>query len=132
MTFQLQQVRRNTDKFEVKIISTVSFSRFILPTDEEVSSRWFSHPPAKHIPALQFLSTVAIRKLIRENIKNRQQIRMRSVVRVYHIFSRIDLKILKFNSTRDSKILKSNWLNCRGRKITRRKFKKIFRSFILY
>ncbi|VDO33509.1 unnamed protein product [Onchocerca flexuosa] len=79
---QLLQVRRQTTNvFEVKIITSVSFSDFILPTEEETSKELYSvAPPFRSIPTLQFLCALSIRKIIRSAVAVNHKIRIRNFV----------------------------------------------------
>uniref|UniRef100_A0A158Q7Y9 Protein-L-isoaspartate O-methyltransferase domain-containing protein 1 n=1 Tax=Elaeophora elaphi TaxID=1147741 RepID=A0A158Q7Y9_9BILA len=77
---QLLQVRRQAPNvFEVKIITSVSFSDFIPPTEEETSKELYtSAPPFKPIPTLQFLCALSIRKIIRAAVAVNHKIYIRN------------------------------------------------------
>uniref|UniRef100_A0A915PF83 Uncharacterized protein n=1 Tax=Setaria digitata TaxID=48799 RepID=A0A915PF83_9BILA len=79
---QLLQVRRQaTNVFEVRIITSVSFSDFILPTEEETSNELYSNAPSFiRIPTLQFLCALTIRKIIRSAVGANHKIHIRNFV----------------------------------------------------
>ncbi|VDK70413.1 unnamed protein product [Litomosoides sigmodontis] len=79
---QLLQVRRQAPNvFEVKIITSVSFSNFIPPTEEEKSKELYSSaPPFRQIPTLQFLCALSIRKIIRGAVAANHKIHIRNYV----------------------------------------------------
>ncbi|EJW86916.1 protein-L-isoaspartate O-methyltransferase, partial [Wuchereria bancrofti] len=79
---QLLQVRRQAPNvFDVKIITSVSFSDFIPPTEEETSKELYSNAPSfRTVPTLQFLCALSIRKIIRAAVATNHKIHIRNFV----------------------------------------------------
>ncbi|VDN93353.1 unnamed protein product [Brugia pahangi] len=79
---QLLQVRRQSaNVFDVKIITSVSFSDFIPPTEEETSKELYSNAPSfRMVPTLQFLCALSIRKIIRAAVASNHKIHIRNFV----------------------------------------------------
>lgn len=95
--FQLLQVRRQASNvFEVKIITSVSFSDFIPPTEEETSKELYSSaPPFNPIPTLQFLCASSIRKVIRAAVAVNHKIHIRNFVSVFSSLVKNGSKLFK-------------------------------------
>ncbi|VDM43827.1 unnamed protein product, partial [Toxocara canis] len=79
---QLEQIRRvRDDTFHVKMITSVSFSDFIMPSEEEIRSEMWSFAPAFSVPSLQHTAALTIRKSVRAAMAPSYTIRFRKYVR---------------------------------------------------
>lgn len=73
--------RKAADVFEVKIVSSVSYSDFILPTEEETAKGLHSNAPSfAPVPTLQYISAAFIRKSIRTALLATHEIHIRNYV----------------------------------------------------